>query len=71
MNGSGLLARDDAFGSVMKCKSGMVHVNVSGVSLHFCDDAFYRFVGLIKEAESNMVDNAIGRILDSPNEEAN
>ena len=62
MGQSKILVKNQGIGSVFKCRSGVIHVNFHGMSVHFNECAFLSFAKMVQEASSKLMDDGL-RIL--------
>lgn len=58
MADEGIIASDPNFGNVSVCPGGIVHVNLTHLSLKFMPSDFERFAGLIADAQENLQERA-------------
>lgn len=51
-------------GNVMKCPGGVIHVNISGVSLHLNELEFINLSRMMQEASSGLVNDVLRDLSD-------
>ena len=52
----------DKIGSIYRCRHGIIHIHIQGISLHFTEEAFFNFTSIVKEGASKLMDIKLAKL---------